>query len=436
MPSFDGGHYFLTTLAPVLAEPCPRADGSLTSPVASLRETLATLPSAVESAASLASGRSSPFARSAHTHFARWAVIDQPAFNGRDPGNALAQAIGKTDLLAHGPVDRLTRAWLLLAIDCDATDAPDHGLGEYLARLWDVMGEELRAVYRHCHGFGAVTDREGFARYIRRCEVETTMPFNDYWITPPPLPSLSLAGVALAAVAFVAFVTWLAARLAGGWGAAVAALAALGLAGWAAYRLLAVRAQRPFPAAPGSDLPTILKALFLQNAFAGFAIAHQGAGPAELHAAFGRFLADTRPPRSRSAHPPAGHDPSVSARRTIAADLDLADIQGNILTAYGRLGFPKARFLLLTVRDPAAGRALVERLWPRVTTALRWPSSKPNRPVGADPVPRPEVALNLAFTFRGLLALGVPTRTLRGMPDEFIDGMAARAAILGGRHMQ
>ena len=44
---------------------------------------------------------------------------------------------------------------------------------------------------------------------------------------------------------------------------------------------------------------------------------------------------------------------------------------------------------------------------------------------------KPKVTLNLGFTFYGLLALGVPTRTLRGMPDEFIDGMEARAALLG-----
>ena len=121
----------------------------------------------------------------------------------------------------------------------------------------------------------------------------------------------------------------------------------------------------------------------------------------------------------------------MNAPQTIAADLDLADIQGNILTAYGRLGFPKGRFLLLTVRDAEAGRAFVEFLRPRVTTALRWPSSKPNRPTGKVVVPRPEVTVNIAFTFRGLLALGLPTRTLRGMPDDYIDGMAARASILG-----
>ena len=117
-------------------------------------------------------------------------------------------------------------------------------------------------------------------------------------------------------------------------------------------------------------------------------------------------------------------------RTTIAASLDLADIQGNILTAYGRLGFPKGRFLLLNVRERAKGRAFVEFLRPRITTALRWPSSKPDRPAGKVVVPRPEVAINVAFTFRGLLALGLPTRTLRGFPDDFIDGMAARCAIL------
>jgi hypothetical protein len=44
---------------------------------------------------------------------------------------------------------------------------------------------------------------------------------------------------------------------------------------------------------------------------------------------------------------------------------------------------------------------------------------------------KPKVTLNLGLTFYGLLALGVPTRTLRGMPDEFIDGMEARAGLLG-----
>ena len=66
----------------------------------------------------------------------------------------------------------------------------------------------------------------------------------------------------------------------------------------------------------------------------------------------------------------------------------------------------------------------------RVTTALRWPSDRKPYPEGTIYQKRPEVTLNLAFTFRGLLALDGPVRTLGGMPDEFIDGMDARADIL------
>ncbi|HEX8525615.1 MAG TPA: hypothetical protein VF689_01400, partial [Allosphingosinicella sp.] len=112
-------------------------------------------------------------------------------------------------------------------------------------------------------------------------------------------------------------------------------------------------------------------------------------------------------------------------------DLEYADLQGNILTAYGRLGFPFGRFGLVAVSDPEAGRKFVEELRPRVTTALRWKSRSKNIPTGRREVERPPVTINLAFTFAGLRALGVPTRTLRGMPDEFIDGMAARCNILG-----
>jgi Dyp-type peroxidase family len=112
-------------------------------------------------------------------------------------------------------------------------------------------------------------------------------------------------------------------------------------------------------------------------------------------------------------------------------DIEFGDLQGNILTAYGRLGFPYGCFGLLTVRDAARGRLMVETLRPRVTTALRWPSRAKAIEPGRKEVERPLVTLNLAFTYFGLRALEVPTRTLRGMPDEYMDGMAARCAILG-----
>jgi deferrochelatase/peroxidase EfeB len=132
--------------------------------------------------------------------------------------------------------------------------------------------------------------------------------------------------------------------------------------------------------------------------------------------------------------------------------LDLADIQGGVLRAYGRQGFPKARYFFLNVRDAAKGRQFVETLRPRITTAARWVNPKRGEPLtrtrhphlidvvraqGEDDYPgkvqlfKPKVAINIAFTFYGLVALEVPTRTLRGMPDEFIDGMEKRAAVLG-----
>jgi Dyp-type peroxidase family len=115
----------------------------------------------------------------------------------------------------------------------------------------------------------------------------------------------------------------------------------------------------------------------------------------------------------------------------MAVELDLADIQGNMLTPYGKLGFPKGRFMLFHIGNPDSGRKFVTRLLPMITTALRWPSLSTDIPTGKNRVPRPEVAVNIAFTFYGLLALEIPVRSLRGMPYEFIDGMTARAPMLG-----
>ena len=112
----------------------------------------------------------------------------------------------------------------------------------------------------------------------------------------------------------------------------------------------------------------------------------------------------------------------------MAVKLDLADIQGNILIPYAKQGFFKGRNMLFHIGDDKAdadanadaGRKFVTGLLPMITTALPWPSAQP-----------PKVAINIALTWYGLLALGVPTRTLRGMPDEFIDGMIKRAPMLG-----
>ena len=44
---------------------------------------------------------------------------------------------------------------------------------------------------------------------------------------------------------------------------------------------------------------------------------------------------------------------------------------------------------------------------------------------------KPESGINVAFTYTGLEAIGVPGTSLAGFPDEFASGMAARAELLG-----
>src|SRR3954452_24458016 len=118
--------------------------------------------------------------------------------------------------------------------------------------------------------------------------------------------------------------------------------------------------------------------------------------------------------------------------------LDLRDIQGNIHRPYGRYGFPCGRYFLFHINrdrkdtrrgDCEVGRWLLDQIRPAVTTAEPWRNS--TTPADAPVRDKPKVALNIAFTWKGLTALELPTATLRLMPDEFIEGMAARKAILG-----
>ena len=109
--------------------------------------------------------------------------------------------------------------------------------------------------------------------------------------------------------------------------------------------------------------------------------------------------------------------------------LDLSDIQGNIVKPYGRSGFPFTRHLFFTITDPLAGRRFVQTVRPRVTTADPWDPD--TTPEGQGRHKKPAITLNLGFSYAGLKALDLPTRTLRLLPDEFIDGMRCRNEILG-----
>lgn len=310
MPNFDGGHYFYTGLAPINRTAVPGPDGYMTAPSHIVRQALQTLPNFSQVPGS---SRTSPFARSETTHFARFAVIDDPAFNGRDPGNPIKQALTGVDLLEHQPVDYLSRPWLLFGADFDASDGKDSTRDEWAEDLWRHMSTELRAVFGHCTGFEDVTDGKAFARYLARAQVPTTMSFNDYYIDKLNLPTLSIGRlVAQIAVPVVLFLigAWLIDRETGvGWWLWVlAALLGLGVGIWAAYRLILSRGAAPFPPAPGGEgkLETVLKGLYLQQNFSRFAANHQLDTPEQLHAAFGTFLADHDPADSSKPTQPPG----------------------------------------------------------------------------------------------------------------------------------
>lgn len=298
MPTYDGGHYFYTGLFPVRLTAECRPDGSWTAPSHIVREALATLPNSSEYGDPQA--RMSPFARCRRTHFARFAIIDDPAYNGRDAGNAIWQGVKGVDLLAHQPVDHLVQPWLFFTADFDAPDGSGESRDSWARGLWRLMEPEIRAVFGACSEFENVHDEQAFADYVARGQIETTMSFNDYWIDPPPIPTLSgrrMAVQGLAVLALFALAAWLIDRqIGGGWRVWVPALLLGAVAAiYAIYRLIMSRGARSWAAAPNSDLKSILKSVYLQQHFVRFAIDQQGASDEALHAAFGRFLAERKP---------------------------------------------------------------------------------------------------------------------------------------------
>ena len=97
--------------------------------------------------------------------------------------------------------------------------------------------------------------------------------------------------------------------------------------------------------------------------------------------------------------------------------LELDDIQGIILRDRP---FPYfGAYLLLRIDDPAQGCLLLRRLAPRVVSGINWQDHTDT------------AWFNVAFTFEGLKALGVPEASLASFAPEFQQGMAARAQRLG-----
>ncbi|KUI22010.1 peroxidase [Mycobacterium sp. IS-1496] len=98
--------------------------------------------------------------------------------------------------------------------------------------------------------------------------------------------------------------------------------------------------------------------------------------------------------------------------------LELDDIQHILLT---RTPAMTGRYEFLSFDDPVGARAWLSELIDRVDSASAAMASMDSS----------ERWITLAFTWNGLRAMGLPEDSLNSFPDEFREGMAARADILG-----
>src|SRR5215831_6744461 len=106
-----------------------------------------------------------------------------------------------------------------------------------------------------------------------------------------------------------------------------------------------------------------------------------------------------------------------SKRCRECAMLQFDDIQHFLLTRTPALA---ARYEFLTFRKPASARAWLSGLIDKVGTGKSVGSASPD-----------SRWVSIAFTWSGLRALGVNEASLATFPEEFRQGMAARAEVLG-----
>lgn len=99
-----------------------------------------------------------------------------------------------------------------------------------------------------------------------------------------------------------------------------------------------------------------------------------------------------------------------------AVTLDLADLQSGLL--HPRPSPYAGAYLVFRVDAAGDGRALIGRLATVIASAAQWSAAA-------------RAWLTVALSYQGLRAIGVPESSLATFPDEFQEGMAARAERLG-----
>lgn len=349
MPSFDAGYYQLTSLIPLRqdlgsreqwdwkarqsSDTFLRRSGSVAD---SLRELLGSFHSVDVpdvSKASAAKGlvaRSIPFSGNDRTHFARLVVVDHLAYNGRQQGDSIIDLVrrflgpwlpGALRRKEFDEVDHLPTPYLLVLLDFDSPDGSRESVESYLLELWALMQQEWTAILNHCSGFEQLEERrvDSYLDLILRHEIETTFGYAIYsWGAEraqrwqPALggfrsgrgfnrPGLLFGFVGIPVLEF-----YLALVVIGVVGPSVlvnpcfwiVALFALVMKPFVWQQFLK-RANEPWPHQAGSDLRSVLKALFLQQSLLRLLESCQEQSSADDSlsrlAQFRQFLQETRP---------------------------------------------------------------------------------------------------------------------------------------------
>jgi len=326
MPDFDTGHIFLTTLAPI-KRPQHASDSTLY--LREIRAKLAAMQPARQSPATYMvpapasaneTWRNSPFSRNDRTHLARFFVLEDVVYNGRPGGSALSASLSSANPSLPLGEDRLNCAYLVFCADIDAVISSGEALpnalsddqqkevrNEYAKLLWETMGEDLLELYSNCYGFDMDrnSSSDKFAEYLEKCHIETTMPFHDYFATPSDsqlfssLPSLSLGRIIKAGVAFIMLALVLLALLLFGvvnltlWLSVpiflLLSFIVAGLTIVGATKYLLKRGEQPWPHGEFDDLPSVLKALYIQQKFLQFVVENQNVTKEQLYNNFDEF---------------------------------------------------------------------------------------------------------------------------------------------------
>lgn len=334
MPSFDSGYYAFTALIPLLPDDTDwrlwRWSRQSSSVPHSLRELLSSLPTVDVPAGGGDKGggaavtRAIPFSGCDRTHFARLVVVEELAWNGREGSDTLLELLwGALGWFDHRPADRLPCPYLLVLLDFDAPDGSSASVEDYLLELWPSMEQEWTLILSHCLGFDPAPGRrsQSYVELMLRHEIDSTFPYTGYaWAAqqarlwdpatgrfrsaranalPRALQLLIVWLVLLLLVLLVPALVGLGIRLTASEGRLLLLLlAGLALLLPLLWSRLYAEAFAPWPAQPGTDLRSVLKALFLQSRFLELVEQSQRGGTAgnpSLRRRFRQFLEETQP---------------------------------------------------------------------------------------------------------------------------------------------